>query len=91
MGFVATELVGTVNSENIILSKIDRVVNPDGVRILCKYLGKIIFCYDEAMTDQKSKQSNFFILFTYSNLIKNRSKSLKINYVTKRRSSSGKI
>ena len=32
-----------LNSENIILFKIDRVVNPDGVRILCKYLGKLFF------------------------------------------------
>ena len=32
-----------LNSENIILFKIDRVVDPDGVRILCKYLGKLFF------------------------------------------------
>ena len=49
------------NSKNILLFNIDRVVNPDGVRILFKNL----FCYDAAMTDRKSKQSHIFYPLTY--------------------------
>ena len=67
-----------LNSENIILFKIDRVVNPDGVRILCKYLGKLFFVIMQQwqIKNQNNPIFSFYLLIQISLKIDQRASKL---------------